>query len=412
MLKQLCVGLVAAGIIVSSPVRAESEILIGAIYSMTGSGAEVGIDAKAALETAADVINGTVPLPPLPLAGAGGLPHLGGAKIKLIFEDHQSDPQKGRAAAERLITEQHVVALIGTYQSSVGATVSQTADRYGIPFFSAENSSPTLQKRGLKWFFRAAADDVMFTKAMFDFLADMQKATGQATTAVSLIHEDTLFGTDSSNAQKKFAEEAGIKVAADIKYRANSPSLTSEVTQLKTANAPVLMPSSYTTDSILMMKTMKELGWRPKAIIAQAAGFQEAGFLNAIGADANGIISRSAFALDMAAKRPVIGKVNELFKAKTNKNLNDGTAREFTALMILADAIDRAGSTDPEKMRAALMATDLPGESTIMPWARVHFDAEGQNPDATPALVQYRDGLWHTIWPAAVASTAPVWDLK
>ena len=69
---------------------------------------------------------------------------LGGAKIRLVYADHQGDPQKGRAEAERLITQEKVSAIVGTYQSAVAVTVSQTCERYQIPFVSADNSSPSL----------------------------------------------------------------------------------------------------------------------------------------------------------------------------------------------------------------------------------------------------------------------------
>src|SRR5262249_15276454 len=147
-------------------------------------------------------------------------------------------------------------------------------ERYAVPFVSADNSSPSLHRRGLKYFFRAAAHDEMFSVVMFDFL-DSLKAKGQKVDTLALFYEDTIFGTDSSNVQRKLAGERGYKLVSDVKYRANTPSLTAEVQQLKSGNADVLMPSSYTTDGILLIKTMGELGYRPKAILAQAAGFSE-----------------------------------------------------------------------------------------------------------------------------------------
>src|SRR5262249_31158006 len=184
----------------------------------------------------------------------GGLPNLDGAKLRLIFADHQGDPQKARAEAERLITQEKVVALIGSYQSATAATISQVADRYEIPYMSADNSSPSLNQRGLKWFFRTSPHDVMFTQEMFDFFHDIGARTGHKVQSVVLFHEDTIFGTDSSNAQKQLADAAGIKIAGDIRYRGNSPSLSAEVQQIKAANADVIMPSSYTSDAILLMR--------------------------------------------------------------------------------------------------------------------------------------------------------------
>ena len=130
--------------------------MIGALYPMTGPNAQVGADARAAMETAAEIINGNHNIPML-LGKGGGLDRLGGAKVRLIFADHQGDPQKARAEAERLITQEKVVALIGSYQSATAATISQVADRYEVPYMSADNSSPSLNQRGLKWFFRTHA---------------------------------------------------------------------------------------------------------------------------------------------------------------------------------------------------------------------------------------------------------------
>jgi branched-chain amino acid transport system substrate-binding protein len=289
--------------------------------------------------------------------------------------------------------------------------INTPMDLDSIPFLSAENSSPSRHRRGLKYFFRAAAHDETFSKVMFDFFDALTKNCTKIET-LSLFHEDTIFGTDSANTQIKLADEGGYKVATNIKYRANSPSLTAEVQQLKAADADVLMPSSYTTDSILLVKTMAELGYKPKAIVAQAGGFAESAFYDAVGDNVEGLISRSSFSLDLAAKRPSIGTVNELFKARTGKDLNDYTSREFMALLILADGIDRAKSTDGEKIREALAATDLPGERTIMPWRRVKFDETGQNNDADPVLLQYVKGKFVTIFPAQAATAPPIWPMN
>jgi len=394
------------------PVFAQSpkEIVIGALFPMTGASGQTGVDAQHAVNTAVDVINSPHELD-LPLGKGVGLPGLGGAKVKIVYADHQSDPQKGRAEAERLITREKVVALIGTYQSAVAVTVSQTAERYGVPFMSADNSSPSLHRQGLKFFFRAAAHDEMFSTAMFDFFETMRKK-GHKIETLALFHEDTIFGTDSANAQTKLAAERGYKIVADIKYRANSPSLSAEVQKLKAANADVLMPSSYTTDSILLVKTMSELGYKPKAIVAQDAGFAEQSFYNAVGDKIPGSITRASFSLDLAAKRASVGKVNAMFKARSNKDLNDLTSREFMALVVLADAIDRAKSTDGEKIRVTLAATSIPGENTIMPWKQIKFDASGQNNDADPVLLQLVNGKLITIFPSAAATAEPIWPMN
>ncbi|MBV8577701.1 MAG: ABC transporter substrate-binding protein [Acetobacteraceae bacterium] len=409
--RDVLLGGAAAAMLAPIAARADtSEVVIGLTYPMSGANAQVGVDAQRAFETAVDIINNDEDFD-LPLARGTGLPGLGGAKIRLVYADHQGDPQKGRAEAERLITQEKVCAILGTYQSAVAVTVSQTCERYQIPFISADNSSPSLHRRGLKYYFRASPHDEMFSAAMFDFLDSMKKK-GTKIETLALFHEDTIFGTDSANAQTKLANDRGYKIVADIKYRANSPSLSAEVQQLKAANADVLMPSSYTTDSILLVKTMAELGYKPNAIVAQAAGFSEQAFYDAVGDKLEGAITRGSFSLDLAAKRPMVGKINALFKAKSGKDLNDNTSREFMSMIVMADAINRAKSTDGEKIRDALAATDMPGEQTIMPWKRVKFDEMGQNNDADPVLLQYVGGKFVTIFPSQAAVAEPTWPMK
>jgi len=410
--RDMLIGTAASVTALSTGAYAQTpqEVVIGVIYPLSGASAQIGVDAQHAFNAALDVVNNKHELD-LPLAKQAGLPGLGGAKIRLVFADHQADPQKGRAEAERLITQDKVSAIIGTYQSAVAVTVSQIAERYEIPFLSADNSSPSLHRRGLKFYFRAAAHDEMFSTAMFDFFEALKKK-GQKIETLALFHEDTIFGTDSSNAQLKLAQDRGYKVVANIKYRANSPSLTAEVQQLKAANADVLMPSSYTTDGILLVKTMGDLGYKPKAIVAQDAGFSEKALYDAVGSQIEGVISRGSFSLDLAAKRPMVGAVNDLYKAKSGKDLNDYTSRHFMALIVMADAINRAQSTEGEKIRAALAATDLPGEKTIMPWKRVKFDEMGQNNDADPVLLQWTGGKFVTIFPEQAAVAEAIWPMN
>ena len=145
--------------------------------------------------------------------------------------------------------------------------------------------------------------------------------------------------------------------------------------------------------------------------MAQAAGFTEQSFLTAAGPLAEGIFSRSSYAGDAIASRPAIVPVQAMYRARANKDLNDNTSRQVVAVQILADAINRAGSAKPDDIRKALMATNVPGEQTIMPWKGVRFDETGQNQDATPVIQQLVGGTFRTVYPAAVAVQEPTWNV-
>lgn len=384
------------------------DIPVGVIYPMSGPSAQVGVDGRHALETALEIINGDYDLP-LPGAKGAGIGGLNGAKIRLVVADHQGDPQKGRAEAERLITQDKVVTVIGAFHSSVSTTASAVCERYGVPYIAADSSSPSLHRRNLKYFFRPSAHDEMFSTAMFDFL-DAERAAGRKAETVGIFYEDTIFGTDSANVQRKLANERGYKIVCDIKYKANSPSLTSEAQQIKSADPDVFLPSSYTTDAILLMKAFGEIGYKPRNIVAQAAGFSDKATFEAVGDKLEGMISRASFSLDLAAKRPFIGTVNDMFKARANRDLNDNTSRQLMALLILADALERAKAVDGAKIRDALAATNIPGDHTIMPWKYVRFGADGQNDGAEPVLIQYLGGKFVTVYPKNVALQSARWN--
>lgn len=402
------------GLGLTAPARAQTppDIIVGAVYPLSGPAAPIGHDAQMAIETEAEIINGTHDPIPMLLGKGGGLPNLHGAKIKLIFADSQNNPQIARTEAERLITQEHVVAIIGSYTSFTAVTISQICNRYEIPYISAENSSPSLNKQGLTWFFRPSPTDIDFSNEMFAFYAGIGKKTGRPVKSVAIIHENSVFGTDSSKVQAELAEKAGIKVLANISYQASTPSLSVEAQRLKAADADVVMPTSYTSDAILMLRAFHDTGYAPKALLAQDAGFIDPAFLKASGPLAEGIMSRSSFALDAAKSRPAIPTVNALVKAKDDgKDLNDMTSREVTAMQVLADAINRAGSTDHLKLQAALKATNIPGDQTIMPWVGIKFDETGQNTEGNPVIQQYLQGQWHTIFPFEVASAEAVWNV-
>ena len=186
------------------------EIAIGALWPFTGASAQVGTDARHALETAVDIVNNSYDLD-LPTAKNAGLAGLGNAKIKLVFADHQGDPQKARAEAERLITQDKVVAIAGAFHSSASSTASVACERYGIPYLAADSSSPSLHTRGLKFFFRPAAHDEMFTLGMFEFL-DAQKKAGKKIETIGIFFEERDLIAQFGDKYRRYRAEVGMLV--------------------------------------------------------------------------------------------------------------------------------------------------------------------------------------------------------
>ena len=393
-----------------APVHPEI-VRIGAVYPLSGSLAPTGQALRQAVELAQEIVNQEYDLD-LPLARPAGLPGLDGARIKVVFADHASDPEQGAAEAQRLIEEEGVVALLGAYNSNVTARASQMAEAARIPFLNATSTSPVLTERGYKWFFRTTADDTIFVHNFFTFLLAVDLRQGLDTRDIAIVYENTLWGTGVSRIEKAYARQLDFNVVADVPYASDTDSVEAQVQTLLETGSPIVMQASYLSDAVLYVRTYKEMNFRPTVLLAMDAGFISPGFIEAVGSDGDYILSREVWALDLGEHKPLIKQVDTLYFERYGTHMDGNAARAFTGFLVLADAINRAGSADPEAIRQALLATDLPGKQLIMPWDGIRFDADtGQNTLARGIIVQMRDGVYHTVWPWDVASEELVWPM-
>jgi len=393
----------------AGPALAQDKVIkIGALYPLTGNLASTGMDCKRGVDLAVEIINGRYDLN-LPLANEEGIPNLDHAKIEVIYADTKGDPKNGLAEAERLITEEKVVALIGAYQSAVTKTASQAAERLKIPFVCSDSSSPTLTERGFEYFFRVSPHDGTMARNQFEFLKDLETKKGVKVKTVALLYENTEFGSNVAKMQRSYAKEFGYDIVADIAYAANSSDVTSEVGKIISAKPDVVMHAAYITDAILFTKTFKEMNLVPQGFL-NMAGYIESDYLPTVKADGNDFFVRSTFALDLANKKPLVGQVAELYQKKYNIPMGENTARSFSAPFVLADAFNRAKSTDPEAVVKALLATNIPGDQIINPWKGIQFDPKShQNIYASAMIVQIQDQAYYTVWPFDAASRDVVW---
>ena len=146
----LCAVLYLA-VLAIGPARAAESVKIGVIYPLTGNAASAGQSAKDAVNLGVAIVNTAHPdLKALPLGATAGLPNLGGAKIELDEADHQGNPQVGQQQTLRLITQDRVVAMLGSYHSSVSLVAIAVAERQGVPYLVADSVALNITGRGLR----------------------------------------------------------------------------------------------------------------------------------------------------------------------------------------------------------------------------------------------------------------------
>ncbi|MBV8840755.1 MAG: ABC transporter substrate-binding protein [Alphaproteobacteria bacterium] len=392
------------------PAQAADTIKIGVIYPLTGNAAPAGNSAKDAVELGVEIVNGAHPeLKGLPLAETSGLPNLGGAKIEMVSADHQGNPSVGQNQTLRLITQDKVVAMLGAYHSSVALTATAAAERQGIPFLVADSVALNITQRGFKWTFRVGPIAPDFAKAYTTFLNELKKA-GRKIDTIAVVNENTDYGTSVAASILDAAKAANITVAAQNPYNANSTEASGQVLQLKEKRPDAVIFISYTADTVLYFKTMKNLDYLPPIIIGDDAGFSDPTFIPNVGELAQGAINRSAW--DTGKPGSITFKINEMFKKKYGRDLDDTSARWMQGFLVLAEAINRAGSTDPAKIQAALKATDLKQDQLMIGYRGVKFDETGQNTLSATYLIQLQGKEYKSVWPEDHATARLEWPMK
>ena len=410
LLRLLAALSIAASALGAGTALAADSVKIGVLMPLTGNAGAAGQASKAAIEVAADIVNNAHPeLGNIPLAGGAGLPHLGGAKLDVVFVDHQGNPSLAQQLATRLVTEDKVNALMGAYQSSCTFTATPVAERYGIPFMVGDSTALNITGRGFKYVFRATPIATDFARTYMRFFADMKKE-GKAINSIAVVNENTDYGTSVGDAIEAEAKKDNVPVAIRIPYSASSTDMTAQVLQLKDKKPDVVIFVSYTADSILYIKTMKNLDYRPTMVLGDDSGFSDPSFIPAIADIGQGLMNRSAW--DIGKPGSTTYKINEMYKAKTGRDLDDTSGRNMQAFLALAAAIDRAGSAEPDKIRDALANTDLKPDQLMMGYQGIKFDATGQNSLASTYLIQLHGKKYELVWPEQAAASTLQWPMS
>jgi len=380
-------------------------VKIGNIIPLSGPSASVGVQGKNVREMAVEEIN-----------NAGGIKSLGGAKLKMIYVDSKSDPTVGVTAAERLINTNKVHILTGCWNSAVTYPTTQVAERYGIPFIVPVSVRDTITERGFKYTFRVAAKDSWWTRDQILFLRDMEKEFNVKVKTLALVYENGDWGTGFAAGWKKLAKKYGYKVVLDEPYPSTASDLAPVVMKMKKANADVIMLVSNAADAILLTNTMVEFKVNAKAIIASGGGHADPKFLENCKKNADYIFDEVEWETDVG--KPGAKETNEKFKKKYGYNLTGESVDAYASMYVIADALERAGSLDPKKLRDAFAATKLDsGPAMIISYDSIEFDKDGQNKNAGIVIVQIRElnGKMDriSVWPkgARRAGYTPVFPM-
>ncbi len=374
-------GLLAAGAFGAVPLRgwAADPVNIGALYPTTGSMAQIGVGCVAAAKLAVEMVN-----------DAGGIKSLGGAKLNLIISDVQSDTTVTRTETDRLITGNKLSAIHGCYASALTLIASEVCERAKVPLITG-SSSDQLNK-GRTYTFTPFARASQFARAQLQ----MSKLVSD-TPKVAVIFENTAFGTSTSNGLKELAPAEGVEIVMFEPYSAGF-----------TDASPLDQQGEVVGRQRAVLGLLSE---RPhpdrahrQAIRAQCfdqwrlGRFCHSGLSTKMSASSpkacKGVAHWNHDVSDDAQK------VNVEFKKRTGEFLFEYAGGLIAQTFMLADALERAGSADPQKVREALSTLDVSsGYAAMAPGGKVKFGPDGKNIYGHPVGVQWQDGDLASVFP-------------
>ena len=383
------------------------EVKIGVLAPTSGDSRAAGIQAQRGADLAAALVNGEQG--PTPLIGTRGL---AGAKLTIVKEDTRSDPVAGAAAAAKLVGQDKVAGLVGAFDTEVTKEASLRTERLQVPFVNGDSSADFLTERGLDWFFRTGPTDRMLGEAFFSALGRI----GRDSHRVAVLFSDDERGNVIAGLTQELAREGGFSMddKDKIAFGAGDDPVA-DVQQVR-ARGPdaVFVIASTPGDATALTKAFGQARYIPKGIFTFGPGFVAADVYGAAGADAEGLFAATAWSREIAGRNPVAKPVMELYEQQFGQPMTQVAAGSFTAVLVLAEAVNRAGSTDPQRVRAALLNLDVPGRELIMPWSGVRFDTAHQNAAAAGVVEQRINSQFRVVFPDELQKDAgtAVWPLS
>jgi branched-chain amino acid transport system substrate-binding protein len=387
----------AAASVMSFPLIAGAQaktVKVGVLHPVTGALAYSGQQCRMGALLAIEDIN-----------KAGGIKSLGGAKIEAVLGDAQSSPQAGTAEIEKM-NEAGVSAVVGAFASAICLATTQAAAKYNLPHVVDVGVADQIVERGLKNTFRFGPGYKKCAEVAVANLHVLNTAAGKPARSVMIIHEESLFGTGTANLLSKELPGYGYDVKEVIKHANPTRDFNNIALRIKQVNPDIVIPANYYNEYALLVRTMQQQKITPKAIYSVLGGAASSyKFVKEFPEAASGIIDcnhwfnpRDKRSLELKKRVEAQGQFfsYEVFMT-------------YTAMTLLADAIERAKSTD----RAAII--DALNKSTfsnhIMPYGATQF-VNGQNMGAQPLMTQVVKGDIKVIVPRDYREVEPIFPLK
>ncbi len=384
----------AAAVAAPAVLRAQgSSVKVGILHPVSGALSYSGQQGRIGAQLAVDEIN-----------AAGGIKALGGAKIEPMLGDAQSTPEGGNAEVEKM-NAANVAAIVGGYASAICLSASQTAARYDLPYVVDVGVVDSIVTRGLKNTFRFGPGFGVIAKTALENLATINDQAGKPAKTAMIVHEDSAFGAGLAKLLNAQLPEKGFQVLETISHPTPTRDFNNVALKIKAQSPDLVIPANYYNEYVLLARTLLQQKIRPKGIYSVLGG----------------AASSYKFVKEFPDAAQYIMDCNHWFDPKNPKALELKKKIEqkgefytyevymnYSCVLLLADALERAASADRAKIIASLESSTFAGH--VMPYGPTRF-VNGQNQGAAPVNTQVIDKDIQVILPAKFASAKPVFPM-
>jgi len=385
----MLVGLALMASILPVSALAEETVKVGIVLPITDPEAKSGEIEKQSFAMALEEIN-----------EAGGIK---GKRLEFLVEDDNYDPEEGRLVVKRLITMQRVVMVGGGFSSSVTFAVADVAQQNRVPFLVNTAVADKITEQGWDYVFRLNPPESERASGVESFLDEVVKPKSAV-----ILHEKSSAGTRGAKFFNKSCDKLGIKVLMTEVYKPGSIDFKPILAKLKQVNPDIVFLISSAKDGSLIMRQSQELKLSPKLFIGGAAGFTLPDFVQDAGKASEKVVTPTLWhqLLPLPGAMDYFNK----FKARYNKETNYHGAEAYAAAQVIADALKRTKSLEPDDIKLALKETDM--MTVLGPVKFTSYKTKNNQNKLTTYVVQWQDGKLKLIWPRKLANAKYVFPVK
>ena len=389
-------ALLAAGV-APGALAADGTIVLGAAVSLTGKYSTNGKNTQDGYNLVVKTIN-----------DKGGI-KVGNKHydLKVVYYDDESTSARGAQLAERLISQDHVNFVLGPYSSALTKAIAPITEKYKIPMVEGNGADRGLFTQGYKYMFAVLNTSDYYLRSAVTILADEAKKAGRdpKSLKIAIAIENDNFSQDVRDGIEEDAKKYGMKVVIDDKLPADLNDMSATLTKVKALKPDALMISGHEKGAVLGIRQVAaEKVYVPMLALTHC---DSAEITQKFGKDADYAFCGSQWDVSMTYTDRWFGnsqKYAAMFKQAFNYDPPYQAAESTASVEVFADAIERAGSLDKDKVRDALAKTDM-----MTFFGPVKFDATGKNVAKSMVMYQVQHEKYVVVAPAKWATSRPVY---